>query len=675
MQWEKMDATVETLVARFVQQLPGEAIYGLDPHGRIISWNAGAERITGYPASEAIGRHFSFLYPPEEALLGGHGREITRAEREGRSESEGWRLTRSGDRIWVSVSMAAVRDDDGRTIGFCRSERDTTEQLRSEQELRLSEAKFSGMIAISTDAIISTDENRRIVVFNRGAEEVFGYEAGEVLGEPLEILIPPRFRDAHPAHVDAFGRGEHAARAMGRHRSEIRGLRKDGSEFPAEASISKLDVEGRRIYTAVLRDVTERHETERRIADLLAREQEARAEAEQAADRARFLADAGSLLSSSLVYEDTLRTLASLVSPRIADGCSISMLEGRELRLIEVTHRAMAEHERQRLLASPVTSPSSWEAVRSGRGVLVHAPLGDDPLDVFWSGLAAHSMIKAPIASRGQVLGVVALIATEPDRRFDDETLPLAEELGRRAALAVDNARLYQESRRASTARDDMLHAVSHDLGNSLGAVMVSTAVLLRTLPEDAPDSARERVRGIRALADQMQRLRQDLLDAASIEAGRLSVDPDVQDPAELIAAAAAHWSPVAEERGITFLAEGGACGPVVADPGRIHQVISNLVGNALKFTRPGGTATLRCAPDGEAIRFTVTDTGAGIAESDLPHVFDRFWRTRESNRLGTGLGLAIAKGIVEAHGGRIWVESRPGIGSSFHFTLPAPEE
>ncbi|MET0397382.1 MAG: ATP-binding protein [Longimicrobiaceae bacterium] len=242
-----------------------------------------------------------------------------------------------------------------------------------------------------------------------------------------------------------------------------------------------------------------------------------------------------------------------------------------------------------------------------------------------------------------------------------------------RAHLLASEREARATAEAAVRARDDVLRVVSHDLGNSLSAVLVTTTLLLRSLPEEG--EVRQRVASIRQLAEQMQRLRQDLLDVASIEAGRLSIEPDWYEPRELLEATREHFSPVAAERGVSLAVEAEAgLPPVVADRERVLQVLANLVGNALKFTPAGGRVELSAGRDPEGVRVAVADTGPGIAPEHLPHVFDRFWKTQGGNRHGAGLGLAICKGIVEAHGGSIGARSVPGEGSTFAFTLPAAE-
>ena len=183
----------------------------------------------------------------------------------------------------------------------------------------------------------------------------------------------------------------------------------------------------------------------------------------------------------------------------------------------------------------------------------------------------------------------------------------------------------------------------------------------------------RDRVVGIRDAVTQMQRLRQDLLDVASIEAGRLSVEPEPHDPATLLAEAREMFGPVAAEHGVELVLRPAEPLPAVrVDRSRMLQVLGNLIGNAVKFTPREGRITLAAAVAADGVCLSVSDTGTGIPAEHLPHVFDRFWKVREGNRHGAGLGLAIARGIVEAHGGEIRVESTPGVGTTFSLTLPA---
>jgi signal transduction histidine kinase len=247
--------------------------------------------------------------------------------------------------------------------------------------------------------------------------------------------------------------------------------------------------------------------------------------------------------------------------------------------------------------------------------------------------------------------------------------------LERERALLLDRereARAVAES--AVRAREEILRVVSHDLGNSLSAVQVIANVLLRTLSgEETPAGVRQQIENVHQLATQMQRLRQDLLDVTMIEAGRLSIHRDRVVPRNLIENTAARYSPLAAEKSIELTSRVEDDLPeIMADEVRLLQVLANLVGNAIKFTPAGGRITLGAEAGDGGVRFSVADTGSGIAAEHLPHVFDRFWTTRAQNPQGAGLGLAISKGIVDAHDGRIEVSSREGEGTVFAFTVPA---
>ena len=254
-----------------------------------------------------------------------------------------------------------------------------------------------------------------------------------------------------------------------------------------------------------------------------------------------------------------------------------------------------------------------------------------------------------------------------------------------RKRLELERTRLLASEREArATAeaavrvRDEVLRVVAHDLGNSLSAVLVTTTVLRRIVPEEvAGGLALRKVENIRALVEQMQRLRQDLLDVALLEAGQLSIQPGPSGPGTLIEQSLERYAPLADERSIELSASLAADLPLVhADEARLVQVIANLLTNALKFTPAGGRVELGADEQDEGmVRFFVRDSGLGIAPENLPRLFERFWTTKHGNPTGAGLGLTIAKGIVEAHGGKIWAESTPGEGSEFSFTVPVEEE
>jgi len=218
-----------------------------------------------------------------------------------------------------------------------------------------------------------------------------------------------------------------------------------------------------------------------------------------------------------------------------------------------------------------------------------------------------------------------------------------------------------------------MLSIVSHDLRNPVNAVKMLAAAIVRAgdaavLPGDVTQHAAVMLQAAR----QMDALIQDLLDVSKLESGRMAVNPRVIAVDELIALAAETLVPIASQAGVALHTKLSGLLPMVdVDPDRMAQVLSNLIGNGIKYTPAGGDVRLAAEADQDVVRITVMDTGVGITEQELPRVFDRFWQSKRTNRSGAGLGLAIARGIVRAHGGRIWIESVAGKGTKVQFTVP----
>jgi PAS domain S-box-containing protein len=533
----------------------------------------------------------------------------------------------------------------------------------AESTLRASDA----IIAISADAIISTDAHQRIIRFNRGAEEIFGYTAEEVIGRPLDILLPPRFRGAHTEHVRRFGQSSVAARRMGERR-QIAGVRKTGEEFPAEASISRLEISGETIFTVVLRDVTERR----------------RAEQSQ-----RFLSQAGALLARSLEPEETLDSVAALAVPTLGNWCVVFLKDPKLRRAIAVHTNPECAPIMQRLRELPFSQlPTHPATIALERGEpVINTDITDELLAAMehdeeylqlMRKLAPRSTIAVPLQARDRTMGAIMFFFDAATGRVHTrEDLELAQELARRAALALDNARLYAEAQQAIRARDDVLAVVSHDLGNPLSAIRLGTTLLLRRIPEEERESGGwKHLENIRASVAQMERLIRDLLEIKRIEAGYFALERERVSVQAILTEARETFEPVAAGRELRLeqrVPDDQLY--VFADRERVLQVFSNLVGNAAKFTPAGGTISLEAEQKAGAVLFSVFDSGPGIPADHIPHVFDRFWQARRTGRQGIGLGLAIVKGIVEAHGGSVWVESEPGVGSVFRFSIPLADQ
>ncbi len=281
--------------------------------------------------------------------------------------------------------------------------------------------------------------------------------------------------------------------------------------------------------------------------------------------------------------------------------------------------------------------------------------------------LEPKSILVVPLVAHGNMLGALALISASESHTYRSSDVRLVENLAVRASLAIENARLYGLATRAIRARDEIIGIVAHDLRNPLGAILMQAAVV-----QAQAQGSRRPVEAIVRAAHRVNRLVNDLLDLTRLEAGHLSIEPSSLPAPSLIADVVEAQRTMASAASITLRTELPSTVPNVwADRDRLLQIFENLIGNAIKFTSPGGCITVGASAREDEVVFSVADTGAGISSDALPHVFDRFWQAGRPNRTGVGLGLSIVKGIVEAHGGRVWVESTPGHGSTFFFAIP----
>jgi signal transduction histidine kinase len=287
-----------------------------------------------------------------------------------------------------------------------------------------------------------------------------------------------------------------------------------------------------------------------------------------------------------------------------------------------------------------------------------------------------QTYVAAPLIHGGETVGAMALHFREAaalgaaDRTF---TLLLAQA----TATALYRARVYdaeQEKRRhaelVAQAREDVLGVVAHDLRNPLSLIVTSTELLLE---EDLEPAKRRQILEIAMRAGkQMNRLIEDLLDTVQLDSGKFSLDLEDVEVVTVFRQAEETFLPLAHKRQIhlTAVAPDGVC--VWADSFRLSQLLGNLLGNAIKFTPEGGAVTFRATQNGREVEFDVSDNGPGVPPEQIDRIFDQFWQARKADKRGVGLGLTIAKGIVDAHGGRIWCQSAPGHGSTFSFTLPA---
>lgn len=404
----------------------------------------------------------------------------------------------------------------------------------------------------------------------------------------------------------------------------------------------------------------------------------------RAEDEQTFLKEATALLASSLDHREILASIAKLAVPALADWCAVEIVQGDGSEQLAIEHVDPAKIElarelRRRFPPDPNASTGVPHVLRTGQAelyedisdeLLVRATRGPEHLELA-RRLGLRSAMVVPMVAHGRIVGAISFVCAESRRRYGPRDMEVAQELAARAALALDNARLYREAQEAVRAREAVLAVVSHDLKNPLGAIHMSAALLLRRATVQDPAS-RKQLETIQRATGRMEHLIADLLDMASIHAGRLSVEKKVTDGEPLIREAIELNEPLAAEKGIQLERECELEGlELLCDRDRVFQVFANLLGNAIKFGRRGDRITVRARPREGELHVTVSDTGPGIAPDELQHVFEPYWSGERHSKKGTGLGLFITQGIIEAHGGRISAESTPGVGTAFHFTLP----
>jgi PAS domain S-box-containing protein len=541
---------------------------------------------------------------------------------------------------------------------------------RAHEALERARAQSQALIEQASDGLFVADLDGRYTDVNDTGCRMLGYARDEIVGKSISDLIPAEDRERLRRSRERLDQGDIDI-------DEWSLFRKDGTLLPVEVS-AKILPDGR--WQGLVRDISER-----KLAEEAARASQAerlRRENEQ-----KFLAELGPAMAATLDSDAILTQVARLAVGSLADLCIVDLVEedGEMRRLKAATRdpaRAWICEQLTRIPLDRTRPHLLGEALETGRPVLLRSlspaqlaalAQSDEHLRLL-RAVDPRSLIAVPLLGAGKVLGAIALLASAGSPPYGPADLRLAEELAQRAALSVQNARLYRAAQRATQARDDILGIVAHDLRNPLATILLQ-AEIFRTLGWPEPDSRYQKALNlIERAASRMNRLIQDLLDVTRMEAGGFSLERRSVPAAEVIADSVEAQRPRTSAASLELSPELTADLPEVwADRDRLMQVFENLIGNAVKFTGPGGRITAGAKPGQGEVLFWVRDSGAGIAPENLAHVFDRFWQAHRADRQGTGLGLPIVKGLVEAHGGRVWVDSTPGWGTTVYFTIPTP--
>jgi PAS domain S-box-containing protein len=594
------------------------AIFLLDLRGQILSWNAGAEKVKGYKAEEIIGRNYSCFFPPEEIKRGRPEELLRLTALTGRHEEQGMRVRKDGSRFLANIAFTALRDRNGNLQGFSEFSHDLSESKESG-------AKYRGLLEAAPDAMVVVNQSGNIVLLNVQAEKQFGYRRDELVGQKVKNIIPEGFaerliadgtRSAAEALEQQIGMG-----------IELLGRRKDGSEFPIEMMLSPLESSEGILVTAAIRNITVRKDAETHLAQMEGRY---RGLLEAAPDAMVVVNQGGEIVLLNVQAEKQF-------------GYRRDELVGQKVKNI------IPEGFAERLIADGTRSSAEALAQQIGTGIELSGRRKDGsefPIEIMLS----------PLESADGTVVTAAIRNITVRKKADLQLVQKVEELNR------SNEELQQFS-----------YVASHDLQEPLRMVASYTQLLASRykgkLDADADEFIGFAVDG----CNRMQGLIQDLLAYS-----RSGMDGKVlqkRSSENALNNALKNLSSTIEESGAVVTHD--ALPVITTDDTQLAQVFQNLVGNAIKYHGTEVPAVhISATRNGlEEWTFSVRDNGLGIEAQYFDRIFVLFQRLHGRTEFkGTGIGLAICKKIVEGLGGRIWVESQVGKGSTFYFALPGKD-
>ena len=597
------------------------AIYMLDPEGRIATWNQGGQRLKGWSAEEIVGQHFSRFYTPEEVADNLPQRELEIAKAEGQFVGEGWRIRKDGSRFWATVVITPLRNDDGLLVGFSKVTRDTTERRRIEQAMKEEEARLAAVIGSAMDAVITVDERQIITLFNPAAEKMFGRTSEQSLGQPLDQLMPERFRATHASHIRAFAQTNVSRRKMGA-LIPIYGLRSDGQEFPIEASISQAKIGGQVILSVILRDISERSRTE------------------------EVLRQHASLLDVAPVLVRDMDDRIVFWSAGLAKLYNFTRedAEGRVSHdLLQTKFPEPLEQIQQKL-----GSAGMWE------GELLHRDRDGNQVVVNSQWVLARD-------SQGNPTRILELNVDITAKK-------------RAEALQLRSQKLESLG--------TLSGGIAHDFNNILLAITGNTKLAIADLPPDHPvqQSLAEIAKAGSRATDLVRRI---LTFSRPGELKRQIVElpPVVEEALKLVRAtlpATIEFRTDFAPNLPTVLADSTQIHQIIVNlaTNAAHAIGSRSDGtitvrlDTVKLTDDDANPLLNL-PAGAYVRLYVSDNGCGMDRPTLDRIFDPFFTTKGPGE-GTGLGLAVVHGIMKNHDGGIAVYSELGSGTCFRLFFPA---
>ncbi len=610
-----------------------DAIIGESLDGTVTSWNKGAESIFGYDSSEVLGEPISFLaWPGDEEDMPRLIETIQRGERIDHYETV--RRHKNGKPIFVSLTLSGVLDADGKMVGISKIARDITGRKRSDETL----ARQARLLDQVYEPIVVRTLDDRILYWNKGAERAYGWSAEEAEGKISRELLQTRFSEAEPTIRKALD-------TSGDWEGELSNLTRDGfrrtmlSRWKIQKGLGGLEI----LETSF--DITERKFA-------LEREEQTRALA-LAESRFRELIENA---PDAILQVDPAGTI--MVANRTAEllfGYSRTELLGANVDIL-VPAMARAHHSQHR--ASFARAPK----VRPmGSGMDLFA-LRKDGIEI------PVEISLSPSHQEGSA-NVTAAIRDVSERKQAETQMHSLQ-----ANYMAELETRQKEAERLNGMKSEFLASMSHELRTPLHTIIGFAELLGEEVEGPLNDKQKRFLQYIQEDSQHLLSLINDVLDLSKIEAGAMSLRIEHISLSGAISDAVNAIRPRAAMKSLVLENRNAVADFVAVDSMRLKEVFYNLLGNAVKFTPEGGSIALETADHGQFVRITIADSGIGIPADQLEQIFEKFYQVGYATsgvREGTGLGLAICKRLVEMHGGSIWIESEPGMGSRFHFTVP----
>ena len=630
-----------------------DAFVSVDRNWRYTYLNRAALELEGVPASERIGRVVWDVHP---GIVGTDWYQLLHRAVETQQPVEGERFFELGER-WVQ--MRAFPSAEGLAIYY----RDVTDTRRS-RELQ---GRLAAIVESSRDSIISADLSGKILSWNRGATELYGYTESEAIGQNLDLIVPEEERAAVRDIFERVRRGESIELQETVRRT------KSGRSITVSVSVSPLRTDQTVVAVSKIdRDITLQKRTE---------------------EWQSLLMEATRRLSATLDQNQAISALADLLVPAVGSMSVIYLAEGETLEPSFFLHedRELEGTLRELLQTFPVNDSGPIGRVwRTGRAELSTNWSDEERRNAVQDArqlelsrrLATRSFVIVPLPVRGKVIGVLSLSTSNPDQPYDERDLAALEELGRRTGIAIDNARAYQaehaarqEAETANQAKLEFLTRMSHELRTPLNAIAGYAQLLEVGIGGGMTTKQVQHVQRIQRNQQHLLGLINDVLNFAKLETGHVHFAISSFPVIELLEDVEALIAPQIQAKHLRF-----ECNTpdrdlrVNADADRLQQVVLNLLSNAVKFTDAGGRVTIEVEPSGNQVLIRVIDTGDGIPKDKLQAIFDPFVQVDMSYtraREGTGLGLSISRDLARGMGADITVESTIGAGSTFTIHLP----